>query len=114
MAKGRKTGGRQKGIKNKATIEQEARDREVLAKAKLEGISPLEYLLTIMRDEKSTQNDRMLAARDVLPYLHARRAPEDKQGRTVPPVIYGMPNLEADGSNRFGASSEHFCGSGRG
>ena len=42
MAKGRKTGGRQKGTPNKATAERQA---EIAAS----GLTPLDFLLNIMR-----------------------------------------------------------------
>jgi hypothetical protein len=43
MARGRKTGGRQKGARNRAT--EEARDA-----AAANGIMPLDYMLGVMRD----------------------------------------------------------------
>jgi hypothetical protein len=86
MAKGRKTGGRQQGTKNKRTVE--------LEKA-AGGILPLDYMLQLLRDEKNDIALRADMAKAAAPYLHARRAPEDAKGRTAPTVIYGMPNLEA-------------------
>jgi hypothetical protein len=43
MARGRKTGGRQKGSRNRAT-------EEARAAAKATGILPLDYMLAVMRD----------------------------------------------------------------
>lgn len=37
---------------------------------------------------------RLDAAKAVAPYLHARRAPEDRGGNTVPAMIYVHPDLE--------------------
>ena len=85
MAKGAKTGGRKAGSKNKRTIAIEKG-----AKGKL----PLDYMLEVMRDPEADNERRDDMARAAAPYLHARRAPEDKQGRTVPPMIYTTPNLE--------------------
>ena len=81
MANGVKTGGRKKGSKNKRTLAGDA------AKA---GKLPLVYMLEVMRDESADKLRRDDMARAAAPYLHARRAPADKQGRTVPPMIYMM------------------------
>jgi hypothetical protein len=51
MTWGRKTGGRQKGTKNKKTRKLEA------ATAK-DGISPLDYLLSVMRDGAAARHER--------------------------------------------------------
>jgi hypothetical protein len=82
-----KTGGRKKGTKNKRTI--------ALEQAAKEGNTPLQFMLDTMRDDKVDMALRCDMAKAAAPYLHARRAPEDKKGRVVPPVIYGMPSLEA-------------------
>jgi hypothetical protein len=88
MAKGRKTGGRKKGVKNKRTIE-----REML---KVGGTLPLQYMLKVMRDKKADNQRRDEMARAAAPYVHARRVPEDKTGNTVPTIVYNMPSLEAE------------------
>lgn len=36
------------------------------------GISPLEYLLSVMRDEDLPRDERVDAAKAAAPYLHAR------------------------------------------
>ena len=82
---GTKTGGRKKGSKNKRTLAGDA------AKG---GKLPLDYMLAVMRDESVDDLRRDDMARAAAPYLHARRAPQDKQGRTVPTMIYVTPNLE--------------------
>ena len=51
-------------------------------------------MLKVMRDPKADKERRDDMARAAAPYLHARRAPEDKQGKTVPPMIYMHPPLE--------------------
>jgi len=84
-----KTGGKKKGSKHKKTLEIEFRSRA-------QGIMPLDYMLQVMRDEKADPVRRDDMARSAAPYLHARRAPEDKQGKTVPPMVYVTPNLESD------------------
>ena len=86
--KRRKTGGPKKGSKNKRTLE--------LDKKAAEGLTPLDYLLQVMRDETVDDARRDEAARAACPFLHARRAPEDRLGKTVPPMVYTTPNLESD------------------
>jgi hypothetical protein len=85
MAKGRKTGGRQKGTKNKRTVE--------LEKA-AGGILPLDYMLQVMRDESRDIELRADMAKAAAPYLHARRAPETKDGE---PLNYTLIISKADG-----------------
>ena len=83
-----KTGGKRKGSKNKRT-----RELERVAKT---GITPLDYMLKVMRDPKADPYRRAEMAKAAAPYVHARRAPENNKGNTVPPVFYITPNLEAD------------------
>lgn len=88
MPKGAKYGGRQKGTKNRRT--------ERLDKA-IENlrISPLEYMLQVMENTKVRVELRCEMAKSAAPYLHAKRAAEDRAGKTVPPMIYVTPNLES-------------------
>ena len=60
-----KTGGRQKGVANKRT-------REIADAAVKEGISPLGYMLQVLRDKTvdPERRDRMAAA--AAPYIHPR------------------------------------------
>ena len=80
-----KTGGRKKGSRNKRTI---AIEKGV------EGALPLDFMLKVMRDPKKSIELRCEMAKAAAPYLHARRVPEDKGGKTVPPMIYVHPDLE--------------------
>jgi hypothetical protein len=77
-----------KGSKNKRTQELEKKAKE--------GITPLDYMLQVMRDESADAELRADMAKASAPYLHARRAPEDRQGKTVPPMVYMTPNLESE------------------
>lgn len=70
MAAGRKTGGRQKGVPNKATA---AKAAEVQAS----GLTPLDYLLSILRDATADQNVRIDVAKAAAPYVHPRLAAVD-------------------------------------
>jgi hypothetical protein len=77
-----KTGGRKKGSRNKRTIAIEKGAK---------GMLPLEFMLKVMRDPKESIELRCEMAKAAAPYLHARRAPEDKGGNTVPAMIYVHP-----------------------
>ena len=68
MALGRKTGGRQKGTRNRATA-------EARAVAEATGILPLDYMLSVMRDESLDRATRMDAAKAAAPYLHPKLSP---------------------------------------
>jgi hypothetical protein len=65
MARGRKTGGRQKGARNRATA-------EARAAAEATGVMPLSYMLEVMRDPEADQKRRDAMAMAAAPYLHAR------------------------------------------
>jgi hypothetical protein len=64
--KGAKTGGRQKGVRNKATAAKAAAIAE-------SGLTPLDYLLDVMRNSED-QFQRMYAAKAAAPYVHPRLA----------------------------------------
>jgi hypothetical protein len=65
---GARTGaGRKKGV---ATRMNEAARAKVAA----EGITPLEYLLGLLRDDKQPQEIRTDAAKAAAPYVHAKLA----------------------------------------
>ena len=65
MALGQKTGGRKKGTPNRATAAQRA---EIAAS----GLTPLDYMLAVMRDETEPAERRMWAAAKAAPYVHPR------------------------------------------
>ena len=50
MAKGKKTGGRQKGTPNKATVERDLRAAQGLKAATLDGLLPLDVMMCRMRN----------------------------------------------------------------
>lgn len=70
MARGRKTGGRQKGARNRAT-------EEARAAAAAAGILPLDYMLGIMRDPAADHRRRDAMATAAAPYLHSRLSPTE-------------------------------------
>jgi hypothetical protein len=65
MARGRKTGGRQKGARNRAT-------EEARAVAAATGVLPLDYMLSVMRDSAADSERRDAMAMAAAPYLHPR------------------------------------------
>jgi hypothetical protein len=46
--------------------------REIAERAIKEGLTPLEYMLAVMRDEVNDTETRMDAAKSAAPYLHPR------------------------------------------
>ena len=63
------------------------RTREIAESAAAKGLGPLDYLLSIMRDETAEQRDRIKAASEVLPYMAARiSATEQKPGNDYVPL----------------------------
>jgi len=65
MARGRKTGGRQKGARNRAS-------EEARAAAAVTGVLPLDYMLSVMRDSAADSKRRDAMAMAAAPYLHSR------------------------------------------
>jgi hypothetical protein len=63
MTWGRKTGGRQKGTRNRAT-------EEARVAAQATGILPLDYMLSVMRDPAADHKRRDAMAMVAAPYLH--------------------------------------------
>lgn len=95
MARGRKTGGRQKGTRNRATA-------EARAAAAATGALPLDYMLSVMRDPAAEHRRRDAMAMAAAPYLHpklsaidAKRSPlvaEPSPERTSVVVEFVVPN----------------------
>ncbi len=65
--------GRPRGTPNKATAEREA---EIEAS----GLTPLQHMLNILRDETASKQDRMWAAEKAAPYVHPRLAQQQFKG----------------------------------
>jgi hypothetical protein len=74
-----KTGGRKKGTPNKKTILLQ----EIIAAS---GVTPLDYMLRVLRDENATAMERMDAAKAAAPYVHARLAAIEHAGNEVKPM----------------------------
>ncbi len=82
-----KSGGRQKGIPTKAQaalerlLECDATKKQRLGTAlAAEGITPLEFCLTVMRDVKFCWTDRQWAASLAMGYCHAKLTAVDHSG----------------------------------
>lgn len=60
-----KTGGRKPGTPNKKTA-------ELQQQVEASGMTPLAYLLQVMRDAGQEQDARLEAAKAAAPYVHAR------------------------------------------
>lgn len=83
MPKGgkREGAGRPKGSRNVKTVEQVKAIKE-------SGLTPLDYLLEVLRDETNEKNVRMDAATKAAPYVHPRLSAVDhssKDGTMSPP-----------------------------
>lgn len=75
MAKGKKTGGRQRGSRNKATIARELRAQSGIRNAQQSGELPLNVILRRMRGEgPSVSDEQFQAAVAAAPFMHPRLA----------------------------------------
>ncbi|WP_018900409.1 hypothetical protein [Rhizobium sp. 2MFCol3.1] len=72
MAAGKKTGGRIKGTPNKASAE---RQKKIIQS----GLTPLDFMLSILRDETKPTEDRFEAAKAAAPYVHPKLSNVDHQ-----------------------------------
>lgn len=90
-------GGRKPGQKNRRTIEQERLSEQERERLRAEGITPLEYMLKVLRTEpepkgaaesdvdyylriKQSKKDRMEAAVEAAPYVHPKLAQVELKG----------------------------------
>ena len=79
MAVGKKTGGRQKGTPNKATVERNLRAAKGLRAATLDGLLPLDVMMARMKNEAlpngtMVADDQLEAAIAAAPYIHPKLA----------------------------------------
>lgn len=85
MATGKKTGGRKKGTPNKTTEARVAKAAEIVAS----GLTPLEFMLGVMRDPNATPGERMDAAKSAAPYVHPKLAAIEHTGKDGGPMQVG-------------------------
>jgi hypothetical protein len=88
MARGKKTGGRLKGAANVKT-------REIADRAAAEGITPLEYMLKVMRDEKADEKRRDDMAKGAAPYIHPRLQTTEISGKNGGPITVKIDGADA-------------------
>jgi hypothetical protein len=95
MARGFKTGGRQKGTPNQATLWKRARAQEGLRLADERGVTPLDIMLSVMRGEGKYTREEYRASRDVAPVrtpqqaiaaqqAAIRRPPQPRNTKSIP------------------------------
>jgi len=72
-------GGKREGAGRKAGAVT-TRTREIADKAASEGLTPLEYMLQVLRDEAASKDDRMWAAEKAAPFVHPKLAAVDHSG----------------------------------
>lgn len=92
MAPGIKTGGRQKGSKNKIKAVSDV-IADVVVKAAENGETPLEYMLRIMRDRLEDNERRDEMAKAAAPYVHARLASAKIEHKDVTPEVRSSEEL---------------------
>lgn len=80
--------GRKKGGHNRIT-------QEAIAKAS-DGLSPLDYLLEVMRDKGADEGKRIDAAKAAAPYCHAKLQPVDDKGDTTQKQVHRIENHIVD------------------
>jgi hypothetical protein len=69
----RANAGRKPGAINKATA-------KAKAMAEATGITPLEFMLNVMRDEDAERSERLDMAKAAAPYIHAKLASVEHSG----------------------------------
>ncbi len=81
MARGgvRPGSGRPKGAATKRT-------REIAEQAMAQGLTPLEYMLSVLRDASNDTHTRMDAAKSAAPYVHPRLQSTEIKGDPDAPV----------------------------
>lgn len=87
----RKGAGRPKGSRNIKTVQQAEAIKE-------SGLTPLDYMLSVLRDETQEQSVRLDAANKAAPYVHAKLASVDHKstdGTMTPPSEIHL--IAADG-----------------
>jgi hypothetical protein len=76
----REGAGRKSGVKNKIT-------RELMARVEATGITPLDYMLSVLRDETAPVERRDEMAKAAAPYVHARLHTTKVQGDKDAPLF---------------------------
>jgi hypothetical protein len=72
-----------------------ARTTEVLAKALEHGVTPVEYMLALMRNENADAKERAWAAEKAAPYVHPRPSPVPRTVEIDLPDISTIEGIKA-------------------
>lgn len=81
--------GRPKGARNKKTV-------EAVAKIEASGLTPLDYMLGVLRNENLPHEERMDAAKSAAPYVHARLASVESTGPGGGALVVNLVGPDAD------------------
>lgn len=84
-----KTGGRTKGTPNKRTVFQN------LPRRVRRGLTPLEYMLRVMRNGRSGHDRRDDMAKAAAPYMHPRLNAIQHTGKDGEPIRVAFTGLDA-------------------
>lgn len=108
--KGNQRGGKRPGAgRKKGAVTK--RTQEITAAALAEGLTPLDYLLKVMRNEKEDEARRLDAAKAAAPYVHPRLAAVEHSGNAEKPltmqVVTGVPREEYEQPLSNGHSPAH-------
>ena len=82
----RPNAGRKPGSPNKASAEREAAIRA-------SGLTPLDYMLAILRDESAAMIERFEAAKAAAPYVHPRLSAVDHSGEIATSFVARVPDV---------------------
>lgn len=63
-----------------------AKTREIADRAAAEGLTPLEFMLKLLRDEAADMKDRMWAAEKAAPFIHPKLANIEHTGKDGKPI----------------------------
>ena len=86
---GERRGGRRKGTPNRATA---AKAAEIAAS----GMTPLDYMISVMRDETATRPERLEAAAKAAPYVHPRLSAIEYTAPAEPEEDVDLSELNAE------------------
>ena len=83
----RRGAGRKAGVVTRKT-------REVAEKAAESGLTPLDYMLSVLRNEDADPKERMNAAVSAAPYVHAKLASVEHKGEGGGPIIVYLSDID--------------------
>ena len=100
-------GGRRQGAgRKKGQVAEKTALRTKIATQALEsGITPLDYMLSILRDEGQETSARFAAAKECAPYLHPRLSSVDHKGNLNITHETALSELEAAANGHDGEAN---------